>query len=107
MSFPIERQFYRLSFPLARRPEFRSGDLSMPVFECSERGFRYQPVGVDPPEIGDLVSGKLRMCHGAEVEVAGTVHRRQESTFVVVLPPPGVPFSVLMAEQRYLRSHFP
>jgi hypothetical protein len=79
----------------------------MPIIECSERGFRYEPARGHAPELGEALSGRIKFRRGTEVEVAGTVTRRQDSTFVLVLDSPGVPFAVLMAEQRHLRRHYP
>jgi hypothetical protein len=107
MSYPHERQYYRLSFPIQERPQFQVGAVVMPIIECSERGFRYEPARGHAPELGDSLEGRIKFRRGTEVEVAGTVTRRQDATLVLVLDSPGVPFSVLMAEQRHLRRHYP
>ena len=107
MSYSQERQYYRLSFPLQERPHFQVGNVAMPIIECSERGFRYEPAAPHAPEVGDEISGRIKFRRGTEVAVAGTITRRQDATLVLVLDSPGVPFAVLMAEQRHLRRHYP
>jgi hypothetical protein len=107
MSYTHERQYYRLSFPFQERPQFQVGAVAMPIIECSERGFRYEPVATHAPQIGDEIAGRIKFRRGTEVDVAGTITRRQDDTLVLVLDSPGVPFAVLMAEQRHLRRHYP
>jgi hypothetical protein len=107
MPFSHERSYYRLTFPMNEHPEFCVGALAMPVLECSERGVRYAPAPGHTPAVGDRISGVVRFKRGGDVEVVGTLSRAQGSSLVIVFNPPGIPFGVLMAEQRYLLAHYP
>ncbi|HEX9565875.1 MAG TPA: hypothetical protein VF981_17985 [Gemmatimonadaceae bacterium] len=107
MPYERERQFYRLRFPPDDLAEFLIGQLKMPIHEASERGIRYEPVAGHEPEPGDDVMGTVVFKRVGKFPVRGTMSRRQESTIVVVLEPPGLPYSAVMAEQLYLRKRYP
>jgi hypothetical protein len=46
----------------------------------------------------------LNFRRGGAVEVAGEVIRTRTGTVALALDAPGIPFSDILAEQRYLRS---
>lgn len=76
MSSSKERAYYRLSFPIQEQPEFRVGDVAMPVLDVSERGFRYLPKPGHAPEVGDVIQGTIHFRHGVTVDIEGPVNRR-------------------------------
>ena len=41
---------------------------------------------------------------GATIDIVGEVVRLQASLVALVLGPPGIPYAVVMGEQRYLRA---
>jgi hypothetical protein len=104
MSYDKERQYYRIQFPVGDLAEFIVGPLRMPIHEASERGIRYEPQGGHKPDEGDRVEGQVTLKRGGQFQVTGTMSRWQGDTVVVVLEPPGIPYSALMQEQLYLRK---
>ena len=107
MPYEKERQYYRLLFPPGDLAEFLVGLLRMHIHEASERGIRYEPIEGHRLKQGDRVEGTVRFRSVGEFEVAGTMSRWQGRTVVIVLDPPGIPYSALIAEQLLLRRHYP
>jgi hypothetical protein len=116
MLFSNGRAYYRVVYPERERPTFiiagrRLSD-AMPVIDCSERGIRYEiPLErLQPdqlPAVDDKIRGRVRFRDGTEIEIEGTVVRVAPPAIALKLQAPGVPLSVIFAEQRYLRTHYP
>jgi hypothetical protein len=98
------RNHYRVIYPFAERPALESGRSSFEVVECSENGLRFDVGERRSPSIGTQVSGRLVFRSGEAVHVTGEVVRLQEGLVALALQPPGIPFSVVIHEQRYLRG---
>lgn len=97
------RNHYRVNYPLAERPSLDIGWTSFDVVECSEAGLRYELGERRPPAIGSQIGGRLAFRSGEEIALVGDVVRIQDGFVALVLQPPGIPFAVVMHEQRYLR----
>jgi hypothetical protein len=109
VSFPVERQYYRVHYPAAERPAFTpASGAACETLDCSEQGLRYQTGPAHTlPRVGTVVRGRVHFRRGAEVSVEGTVVRVRDGEVVLCLSPgAGVPLSVILAEQQYLRTHF-
>jgi hypothetical protein len=107
MSYPIDRAFYRIRFPISERPRLQIADASHDVVDCSEAGVRYL-IGSGPlPDIGAEVAGTVMFTREGPLDVAGKVVRVQGRTVALHLDRAGIPLAVIMAEQRYLRLHYP
>jgi hypothetical protein len=104
MPFTSRRALYRIVYPVDERPIFEIGSFVYEVIDCSERGVRYEIKDRRVPELGTPLGGTLLFRRGAEVEITGEVIRTREGTVVLILDAPGIPFSDILAEQRYLRS---
>ena len=99
------RALYRIVYPLAERPTFEVGRFSYAVVDCSERGLRYAIQERRVPSLGTPLSGILRLRREGEgIELTGEVIRARAGTVVLALDAPGIPFSEILSEQRYLRS---
>ena len=98
------RNHYRVTYPFAERPALESGRSSFEVVECSENGLRYDVGERRSPSVGARVSGRLVFRSGDAVDVSGEVVRLQDGLVALALQPPGIPFSVVIHEQRYLRG---
>lgn len=107
MSYDKERQFYRLLFPPGDLAEFRVDAFRMHIHEVSERGVRYEPKPGHEPKVGDEIEGTVIFKRVGQFEVKGKMVRWQSGTAVVVLEPPGLPYSALMQEQLFLRKRYP
>jgi hypothetical protein len=99
-------RLYRIQFPTPERPTFEASDSQYAVLDCSETGIRYRVRGA-LPEIGTVVSGVLRLRRGEAVEIEGEVARVFDHEVGLKLRPPGIPLRVIIAEQLFLRKHYP
>jgi len=98
------RALYRIVYPLHERPAFEMGRFVYEVIDCSERGIRYEVKDRRVPALGTPLGGTIQFRRGGEVEITGEVIRTRGGSVALALDPPGVPFSDILAEQRYLRS---
>jgi PilZ domain len=99
------RSLYRVAYPLAERPTFRVGRYAYAVVDCSERGIRYEVANRRLPSLGTPLGGVLEFRReGASVEISGEVIRTRGMIVALALDAPGIPFSHILAEQRYLRA---
>lgn len=105
MEEPIER-LYRIPYPTQERPTFEAGGSEYDVIDCSETGIRYRVRGVTPA-IGTIQTGVIRFRRDDDVEVEGEVVRIIEGCVGLRLTPPGIPLRVIIAEQLFLRKHYP
>jgi hypothetical protein len=105
MENSIER-LYRIQFPTPERPTLEANNCEYAVLDCSETGIRYRVRG-PMPEIGTPVSGVLRLRRGEAVDIDGEVVRNYEHEIGLRLRPPGIPLRVIIAEQLFLRKHYP
>lgn len=97
------RALYRVAYPIAERPTFRIGRYVYQVVDCSERGLRYEVTNRRLPSLGTPLGGILEFRReGASIEIAGEVIRTRGEIVVLSLDAPGIPFSHIIAEQRYL-----
>jgi hypothetical protein len=101
-----ERAHYRIIYPLGDRPRLELGGRQHDVVDCSEGGLRFQMTSGAPPELGESVRAVVRFHEGREVEVEGPVVRVQGGHVALRLAR-GIPLAVILAEQRYLRAHYP
>ncbi|HEY9227747.1 MAG TPA: hypothetical protein VIP11_13915 [Gemmatimonadaceae bacterium] len=98
------RELYRIVYPLIERPTLEIGRLTYHVVDCSERGLRYEVKERRMPTLGLALGGILVFRRGGSVEVTGEVIRTRAGLVALALDAPGIPFSDILAEQRYLRS---
>ncbi|TVR59669.1 MAG: hypothetical protein EA420_15430 [Candidatus Competibacteraceae bacterium] len=101
-----QRQYHRIRYPLREQPTLLWAGKSYAVIEVSARGLRYRSSGRTPPLPGSSVRGALRFRRGVQVNVEAKVMRVQDEEVALYLCDE-IPFTVLMAEQRYLHSHYP
>jgi hypothetical protein len=107
MSYPVERSYYRINYPLTERPMLVLEGRQYPVIDCSEHGLRFVRSLSVPLEVGDRVQGLLKFRRGAEADVEGDVVRVQADHAALHLKVAGIPLSIILDEQRYLRVHYP
>src|SRR5262249_39098548 len=98
------RALYRIVYPLHERPAFEIGRFVYEVIDCSELGIRYEVKERRMPALGTPLGGTIQFRRGGLCEVTGEVIRTRAGTVALVLDAPGIPFSDILAEQRYLRS---
>lgn len=103
--WPHERNLYRIEYPRGERPGLRIGGALHDVVDCSEQGLRFVLEG-EAWAPGRVVQGILALTAG-EVPVKGRILRIQEGEAALLLDAPGIPFSLILEEQRYLRGKYP
>lgn len=107
VKYAFDRAHYRLAYPIQERPLLVREDGEKEVVDISERGLRYRLSGDPAPELGAAVSGLLALKRGIRVEVEGEVVRVQDGEVALHLKGRGIPFALVWAEQRWLRSRYP
>lgn len=103
MPYSSRRSLYRIVYPMDERPRFEVGRFVYEVIDCSERGLRYHVKDRRVPSLGTPLGGTL-FRRGGEVEISGEVIRTRAGTVALALDAPGILFSDILAEQRYLRA---
>ena len=103
------REHFRIVYPKFVQPRFVIDGVSVPmrVYDCSETGVRYERPPNVPLEVGDEVTGTLRFHPRRQVELLGVVVRAGSADVALRLIPPGIPISVMFAEQRHLMRMYP
>lgn len=104
MPGPSRRALYRIAYPLTERPTLVVGRFFYEVVDCSERGLRYEVKDRRLPALGTPLGGTVNFRGGGSVEVTGEVIRTRAGFVVLALDAPGIPFSEIIREQRYLRG---
>ncbi len=107
MSYPHDRQFYRLSYPVRGAPRFVASGLTHRVVDIGEGGFRYASEDPSVPELGAAVAGVIEFTEGEPLELEGIVVRVQGGEVAVHCAQRAIPLAVVLREQRYVRKHFP
>ena len=107
MDYPHNRKHYRIKYPLPERPVLTIEGTDFKVVDCSEFGLRYQEPGPAVSKPGTEIRGVVRFHDGVEVEIEGEVIRVQNGQVVVHFTGSRIPFTVIIDEQRYLRTHYP
>lgn len=97
-----KREYYRLQFPPAKRPQLLINENHHAVIDCSAHGVRYVAASGAAPTPGDPVKGLLRFRHGAQTPVRGVVMRVEEDQIVLYVPDPEIPSPLLRSEERHL-----
>lgn len=100
------RESHRIRFPISERPTFLHEGKSFAVIDVSVRGLRYAAPGQTLPKPQDPITGILHFRRGARIKVEGIVVRVQNDHVALRLAKE-IPFSILLAEQRYLHARYP
>lgn len=101
------REFYRIEYPRADQPTLRVDGRRYRVHDCSERGLRFAVPAHAAFARGAGVHGLLRFRRGAETEVDGTVVWTSPDAVALQLDGSGIPFALILFEQRrlYAKAH--
>lgn len=108
MDHPFERRTFRIQYPERARPRLTVGADVLEVVDCCEEGLRFRATHLPLPEPGTVIAGTLAFQSDRQVvEVRGRVVRCQSGEVALHLERPGVPRSILFAEQRFLSRRYP
>ncbi len=102
MSFDFNRAYYRLVYPIALRPGFRVEGRVYPVVDLSEQGARLLFAEPPYPELGADLAGVIGLPGGESIAAEGNVVR-VDAPFVSLSLSRGVPFGVMLEQQRFLQ----
>lgn len=99
------RSLFRVLYPERQRPTIVIGRHSYSVLDCAESGFRYEQLTGELPAVGSTLCGVIKLHHGTEVQVRGTVARLKERQVVIALGSNRIPFGHILREQQYMRTY--
>ncbi len=105
------RQFHRIHYPALERPWLFIGKQAYEVLDISVSGLRYIAPQTPIPNLHDQIQGALHFRHSGRhtktpLQIQGTVVRTQDHEIAIHFNKE-IPFNVLLAEQQYLRKHYP
>ena len=106
-SYPFDREFFRLQYPVDAAPKFVEAGLSHRVVDIGEGGFRYAPSEGVTPAAGTPVNGTLEFPEDESLEVLGVVVRIQAGEVAVHCTPRGIPMALVIREQQRVRRRYP
>lgn len=101
-----EREYYRLQYPLAERPQILIGDQTFEITEISEQGARIAHAGSALIHDGGPFHGVVQFRDETTESIAGVVLRSDQEEFVVSFSQ-GITLKRMMAEQIRLRQKYP
>lgn len=101
MGYNFDRAYYRLVYPIVLRPTFRTGGQAYPVVDLSEEGLRFLCPDGARPDLETELSGLIVLRGADAVPVEGRVVR-VDPPFVSLRLSRGVPFGVMLEQQRFL-----
>ena len=101
-----QRRHYRIKYPAGQRPRMLIEDQELEVIEVSEGGARIA-TEIDPPERWQSPFPVTIVFKTGTQSTTQAVLIRQEPGQVVLRFTSGIPFSMIMAEQRRLADLFP
>ena len=102
------REYFRLRYPITRRPTLIFSRRSYQVTELSEKGLRFHDSKLRPRfavEMGTNVIQATLVLATTTIEVSGVPARRDRDE-VVLVDVAGITFQNILEEQRRLASKF-
>ncbi|MEP6620225.1 MAG: PilZ domain-containing protein [bacterium] len=98
----VYRAVYPVGYPISLTPHvLLDGEaLATPLLDCSEHGIRYHATSGEAPPLGTPVTGEIRTPERPPRSFRGHVVRAAPDEVALRLDHPGLPFSMLLAEQR-------
>jgi len=104
MTEASRRAHFRIVYPLTERPAFEVGRSVYEIIDCSELGLRFEVRDRKVFLAGTPMEGTVQFRRGESIDVSGQVLRAQGGMVVLILDAPGITFSGILGEQRYLRA---
>ena len=99
------RQYYRVTYPEKERPWIKIDGELLHVMDISEKGGKFLNVPGIKVDPGSMVTGTITFHDGETVTVVGEVLREFYDQVIICFTK-GVPFSIMVKEQRYLREKY-
>ncbi|MCX6123466.1 MAG: hypothetical protein NTV34_01755 [Proteobacteria bacterium] len=103
---PDQRQYYRIQYPVQERPFFECQGRKYLILDISEKGLAVRIDGADPiTQSTAALTGKIAFKCGEIVTITGKVLRFENGILILTLQP-GVPYAIVMKEQRFLLQRY-
>jgi hypothetical protein len=104
-----KRAHYRIVYPAMVQPRLDLVGMELPgkVLDVSEAGIRFLPGDGRRPSVGDSVTGRIRFHQRRQLDIQGEVVRVGADGVGVDLVAPGIPLTIIFAEQRHLARLYP
>ena len=100
-----KRKHYRVVYPPMARPKLVMWGQELEVIDISENGIKFISDLDMARRISRKSRGKLILKNGNTIEVEGVILRIQDEQTILYLSR-GIPYHAIVAEQRYLLSHY-
>jgi hypothetical protein len=99
--YPFSREHFRIQYPAQVSPRLELSGSVHRVIDVGEGGIRYVAAGALEPAPGAEVQGVVRFHRGEIASIRGEVLRVVNGEVSVRLDS-GVPYKIVLDEQRYL-----
>jgi hypothetical protein len=103
---PQKRDFFRIPFPVAERPKLLVGLREYEVLDLSERGAKIAASECSPWNHEDAFTMTIRFKDGTSVTTTAELQRREVDHLILRFSQ-GLPYSIIVAQQRRLLHLFP
>jgi hypothetical protein len=100
-----ERSYFRIRYPLPALSTFFVGDASTKVLDVAEYGISFRVEGLDSPELGQRLVGRLEVDDRWTLDIDGDVVWINEDLAAIRLREP-IPYKVIIDEQLLLRARY-
>lgn len=101
-----QRQHYRIRYPLFDRPTFECQGKKYPIIDISEQGLAFAvPNRSAARSFTPPLTGRIVLKSGDAVTVSGKILRSSDDTVILLLKQ-GVPYALVMKEQRFLLQKY-
>lgn len=100
-----ERAYFRIRYPVSAQPTFFVKDAAAKVVDVAEYGISFRLKGVGPVEVGDRVTGRLRIADRHTLDLDGDVVWIADGLAAIRLREP-IPYKVILDEQLHLRTRY-
>lgn len=102
-----KRNYFRLEYPAADRPQLLIGRVAHEVVDLSEKGVKFLMTQGFKPKLEERIKAQIKFRDGQVFDVAGKVTRLVEETNQCVLAlTRGLPLAKMLEEQRFLLQKY-
>jgi hypothetical protein len=100
------RDHYRIRYPLKCRPVLRFAGMNFEIIDISESGIKFHCKNAEDFRAGQELQGTVMFNDGKSMALKGNILRIYKKTAIVWLSV-YIPFSHIVREQRFLKTHYP
>jgi len=100
------REHYRIIYPVSCRPKLAINNIQYEVIDISEKGIRFLHEDMCTLQPGSETRIRITFHNGESLEIKCRV-LRFDGTAAVLSLLEGIPFEIIIGEQRYVKRSFP